>query len=219
MKNLSFIVPALLLCLLFSCQERPRVLVFSKTAGYRHASIGAGKKALLELGQEHGFDADTTEDASVFTEDNLRRYNTVIFLSTTGNVLDLAQQGAFRRYIQAGGGFVGVHAASDTEYEWPWFGRLTGAYFKSHPKIQEARIVALKPTFEGDSLQQSVLRTDEWYNYRSIGSDLEVLYNLDEASYQGGIKGVLYRHGSHRRKLCGSFLPESPVAGYPLCPG
>jgi cytochrome c len=189
MKNLSFIVPALLLCLLFSCQERPRILVFSKTAGYRHASIGVGKKALLELGQEHGFDVDTTEDASVFNEENLRRYNTVIFLSTTGNVLDLQQQGAFRRYIQAGGGFVGVHAASDTEYEWPWFGRLTGAYFKSHPKIQEARIVALKPTFGDDSLQQSVLRTDEWYNYRSIGTDLEVLYNLDEESYQGGING------------------------------
>src|SRR5688572_14421398 len=109
---------ALILCTLFSCtQEKPRVLVFSKTSGYRHESIGVGKLALIELGKKNNFDVDTTEDASLFQEENLKRYRAVVFLNTTQDVLDLQQQSDFKRFIQAGGGFVGIHAAADTEYE------------------------------------------------------------------------------------------------------
>src|SRR6186713_314452 len=135
------ILPALaLLVLFFSCkQEAPRVLVFSKTKGYRHESIEVGKAALQALGAQKGFAVDTTEVAEDFNEENLKKYRAVVFLSTTQDVLDPLQQNAFMRYIQGGGGFVGIHAAADTEYDWWWYGKLVGAYFKSHPKTQEAK--------------------------------------------------------------------------------
>ena len=110
------------------------LLAFTKTAGYVHASIPAGVAALERLGERSGFHVDATADAGAFRDDTLKRYAAVVFLSTTGDVLDDAQQGALERYVRGGGGFVGIHSASDTEYEWPWYGRLVGAYFASHPK-------------------------------------------------------------------------------------
>ncbi|MCW5912159.1 MAG: ThuA domain-containing protein [Cyclobacteriaceae bacterium] len=177
-------------CVLFySCtQEPPRVLVFSKTKGFRHESIKAGKEALIKLGAEKGFGVDTTESADVFTEENLKKYRAVIFLSTTGDVLDQAQQNQFMRFIQAGGGYVGIHAAADTEYDWWWYGKLVGAYFKSHPQIQEAKFKKVKP-FGEDHLPDEWIRTDELYNYNKISDEIIVLYNLDESSYEGGENG------------------------------
>lgn len=177
-------------CILFySCtQEPPRVLVFSKTKGFRHQSIAAGKAALIKMGAEKGFGVDTTESADVFTEENLKKYRAVIFLSTTGDVLDQAQQNQFMRFIQSGGGYVGIHAAADTEYDWWWYGKLVGAYFKSHPQIQEAKFKKIKP-FGEDNLPDEWIRTDELYNYKKISDEITVLYNLDETSYQGGENG------------------------------
>jgi cytochrome c len=187
----SYLSIVVLFCLFFSCNEnkKSKVLVFSKTAGYRHESIEAGKAALIELGKAQGFDVDTTENASFFNEDNLKRYRAVIFLSTTMDVLDVAQQNDFKRFIQAGGGFVGIHAAADTEYEWPWYGKLVGAYFKSHPKTQEATIKKIKD-FGDSKTPESWTRTDEWYNYKSISPDLNIILNLDESSYEGGENGA-----------------------------
>ena len=105
----------------------PRVLVFSKTMGFKHASIPSGLAAIQKLGEENNFQVDTTKNAALFTDENLKGYSAIIFLSTTGNVLDHRQEAAFERYIQAGGGFVGIHAATDTEYDWNWYGRLVGA--------------------------------------------------------------------------------------------
>lgn len=167
-----------------------RVLVFSKTEGYRHESIGAGKQALLAMGKKHDFAVDTTEDASVFRTDVLEKYQVVVFLNTTKDVLDDVQQYEFRRFIQAGGGFVGVHAAADTEYKWPWYGGLVGAYFKSHPEIQEAKIDVTDAGHVSTSmLPGEWIRTDEWYNYRDLSSNLNVLLKLDESSYKGGENG------------------------------
>ncbi|WP_234735262.1 ThuA domain-containing protein [Tellurirhabdus bombi] len=167
-----------------------RILVFSKTAGFRHSSIPDGKKALIKLGQENGFAVDTTEDASKFTETNLKRYNVVVFLSTTGNILNDAQQNAFERYIQAGGGFVGIHAAADTEYDWPWYNQLAGAYFLSHPKQQNAEIeVVDKNHASTKMLPDRWKRYDEWYNYKNIVPGLKVLAKLDEKTYEGGKNG------------------------------
>src|SRR5690606_22425658 len=145
MKN-SIIIIILLVSFLGSCkkEETPKVLVFSKTSGFRHESIEVGKNALMDLGIKNGFAVDTTEDASRFTEDNLKQYRAVVFLNTTQNVLDDIQQADFKRFIEAGGGFVGIHAAADTEYESPWYGKLVGAYFKSHPHIQEAKLNKVK---------------------------------------------------------------------------
>ena len=114
-------------------KETPRILVFSKTAAFRHASIEAGQKALFQLGKQQGFTVDTTESASRFNEQNLKRYQVVVFLNTTDDVLNAQQQNAFERYIQAGGGYLGIHAAADTEYEWPSYNKLAGAWFDNHP--------------------------------------------------------------------------------------
>lgn len=169
-------------------EKEPRVLVFSKTTGYRHESIEPGKIALIELGKQNGFAVDTTEDASLFTEDNLKRYGAVVFLSTTQDVLNEIQQADFKRFIEAGGGFVGIHAAADTEYEWPWYGRLVGAYFKSHPQIQEASLNKVR-AFGPNTLPDKWVRTDEWYNYKNISKNINVIYSLDESTYKGGENG------------------------------
>jgi type 1 glutamine amidotransferase len=115
-----------------------KVLVFSRTTGFRHPSIEPGVDAIRKLGEENGFAVDHTEDAAAFTSNNLAQYRAVVFLSTTGNPLDGAgQRAALEDFIRAGGGFVGIHAASDqndaSKAEWPWFGRLVGAYFGGHP--------------------------------------------------------------------------------------
>jgi cytochrome c len=184
-----YFVFVLLFAIALSCsREKKRILVFSKTKGYRHESIEDGKLALIELGKKNEIEVDTTEDASMFNEDNLKKYKAVLFLSTTMDVLDPIQQADFKRFIQAGGGYVGVHAAADTEYEWHWYGKLVGAYFKSHPQIQEAKIKKVKP-FGPNTLPDTWTRTDEWYNYKSISDKINVIYNLDETSYKGGENG------------------------------
>ncbi|MEU8264702.1 ThuA domain-containing protein [Micromonospora sp. NPDC048999] len=164
------------------------VLVFSKTAGFRHDSIPAGIAAIEKLGTEHGFAVDRTEDATAFNDANLARYKAVIWLSTTGDVLDEAQQAAFERYIQAGGGYAGVHAASDTEYNWSWYGNLVGAYFASHPAEQTATIKVEDPAHPSTtSLPSRWSRYDEWYNFQTNPrGKVHVLASLDERSYSAG---------------------------------
>ena len=149
------LVPFLLLTLLFTlpawahedhfADSDTRILVFSKTAGFRHDSIPAGIEALRGLGAENGFAVDATEDATRFTDEGLAPYAAVVFLNTTGDILNPTQEAAFERYIAAGNGYVGVHSAADTEYGWPWYGELVGAYFDSHPEIQNAQIRVSDP--------------------------------------------------------------------------
>jgi len=190
-KILTMVIALIILQSVAFAASNPGILVFSKTKGYRHASIEEGKKAIIKLGQLHHYSVDTTENATLFTEENLKKYAAVIFLSTTGDVLNEAQQSAFERYIQAGGGFVGIHAATDTEYDWPWYGKLVGAYFVSHPKVQEARFVIKDPKHPATKfLTDSVwMHTDELYNFKNINPDLKVLITIDETSYQGGTNG------------------------------
>jgi glucose/arabinose dehydrogenase/type 1 glutamine amidotransferase len=165
-----------------------RVLVFSKTAGFRHDSIPAGIAALRELGRSSDITVDATETAAQFTADNLARYDAVVFLSTTGDVLDAEQQKAFENYVAAGGGYMGVHAAADTEYDWAFYGGLVGAYFASHPHIQPATVRVEDHTHPSTGhLDEAWERTDEWYNYRTNPrAQARVLATLDETSYQGG---------------------------------
>jgi len=168
----------------------PRILVFAKTSGFYHESIPAGIAALQKLGRENNFRVDTTKNAAYFTDDSLKNYRTVVFLSTTGNVLNADQQVAFERYIQAGGGFVGIHAATDTEYDWPWYNKLVGAYFASHPQIQDAVIEVKNTTHPAtQGLPARWQRQDEWYNFRNINPDIQILANLDEDTYEGGTHG------------------------------
>ncbi len=173
--------------------QESRVLVFSKTAGFRHSSIGVGRAAIRRLGQENGFSVDTTEDAGAFTSKNLARYRAVVFLNTTGDVLDAAQQDDFERYIQAGGGYVGIHSATDTEYGWPWYGRLAGAWFNGHPNNPNVRKGTYRvldkshPSTQG--FPDTWEREDEFYNFKSIDPTIHVLVDIDEKSYEGGTNG------------------------------
>ncbi len=163
-----------------------KVLVFSKTAGFRHASIPAGIKAIRQLGARYKFTVQATEDAAVFNDESLEAFDAVIFLNTTGDVLDDAQQEAFERYIRGGGGFVGVHSATDTEYDWPWYGRLVGAYFAGHPAIQEAVVVVHDRKHPATRhLPARWERRDEWYNFRAQPRGVTVLASLDVESYEG----------------------------------
>jgi type 1 glutamine amidotransferase len=175
-----------------SADPRFSVLVFSKTTGFRHDSIPQGITALEALGAEHGFAVDRTEDAARFSDAVLTRYKVVVFLNTTGDVLDTGEKAAFERYIRSGGGFVGIHSASDTEYGWPWYGRLVGTWFASHPQIQRATVhIANRdhPSMKGLPLLWE--RTDEWYNFRSNPRGaVQVLATLDEATYSGGAMGA-----------------------------
>ncbi len=168
-----------------------QILVFSKTAGYRHAAIGTAVQALATLGRLNNFGVVATEDASVFTDESLARFQAVVFLLTSGDVLNAAQQAAFERFIQSGRGFVGVHSAADTEYSWPWFGGLLGAHFADHPPITSA-VLRVEDAADASTafLPASWTRSDEWFNYsRNPRPDVHVLLTLDESTYAGGTMG------------------------------
>jgi type 1 glutamine amidotransferase len=180
-----------------------RILLFTKTAGFRHDSIPAAVQALRAVGASNRIEVDVGEDAAVFSDTGLGRYDVVVFLLTTGDVLDERQQEAFRRYIRAGGGFAGVHSASDTEHDWPWYGGLVGAYFASHPEIQPATVVVSDPRDASTRhLPRRWLRTDEWYAFAAQPrSTVRVLATLDEASYSPGDSAMGGHHPiawSHR---------------------
>jgi type 1 glutamine amidotransferase len=169
-----------------------KVLVFSKTGGFRHASIKDGIVAIRMLAAQHHVVADFTEDATLFTDANLAQYKAVVFLLTSGNILDDNQKAAFERYIRAGGGYAGVHSASDTEYSWTWYGQLVGAYFRSHPSVRQATIDVVDNTHPSTAmLPKQWVRTDEWYNFRTNPrASVHVLLTLDETTYQGGTMGA-----------------------------
>ncbi|WP_295794946.1 ThuA domain-containing protein [Mucilaginibacter sp.] len=170
---------------------KPKVLVFTKTAGFHHASIPLGVDAIIKLGKENGFAVDTTSDDKKFVESNLKKYSAVVFLSTTGPLLTAVERNDFERYIQAGGGYVGIHAAADAEYDWHWYGRLVGGYFVSHPAQQEAVLHVVDRThISTKHLPAEWKRKDEWYNYKDLIKDMHVLITIDETSYKGGINGA-----------------------------
>lgn len=172
-------------------EPETRVLVFTKTAGFRHDSIPDGVEALRKIGESRGWAVEHTEDASVFTDEALGEFDAVVFLSTTGDVLNDEQQEAFEGFIRSGKGYMGIHAAADTEYDWPWYAGLVGAQFRSHPEIQEATIRVLDRAHPSTRhLGAQWVRTDEWYDYRSMPADeVKRLLALDESTYTGGVMG------------------------------
>lgn len=171
-------------------QELPKILVFSKTADFRHDNIEVGAEAIQKLGRENGFDVAHSEDANLFTKEKLAKYQAILLLSTTGNIFNDDQKLAFQDYIQNGGGFVGIHAASDTEHHWPWYERLIGGYFMSHPEVQLADIHVHNHEHPATAhLPKIWKRKDEWYDFDKLNPDVKLLMTLDENSYQGGKMG------------------------------
>jgi len=181
--------------------SQPTILVFSKTAGFRHDSIPAGITALRGLAEQHGFGLTRTEDAKQFTDQTLGTFAAVVFLSTTGDILIADQEMAFERYIAAGHGYVGVHAAADCEYNWAYYGGLVGAYFGGHSTVVPAT-VRLEPVMHASltGLPSPWLRTDEWYGFQTNPRpQVTVLLTVDETTYDAGQ---------------GMMGPDHPVAWY-----
>ncbi len=168
--------------------DESTILVFSKTAGFRHTSIEPAIRAITTLGRSNGFRVHATEDSNAFDQQNLQRFDAVVFLLTTGDVLNRKQEVAFESYIRAGGGFVGVHSATDTEYEWSWYGKLVGAWFNGHGEIQSASIRTVT-SLGAAPLPDPWVRRDEWYNFKNLSSDINVILQLDTHSFTGSTHG------------------------------
>lgn len=195
----KYILPVLILAFFLSCKEEntpsnTEILVFSKNTYYFHESIPAGIKMISELGKKNNFNVDTTTDATKFTEDNLKKYAAVVFLNNADNkgaLLDNYQEATFERFIQAGGGYVGIHAASDAEYDWTWYVKLVGGTFNGHPdEHQETELNVVDTTHISTAHLSSKWKVkDEWYNFRNQNKDVNVLITLDEKTIKGGTNG------------------------------
>lgn len=190
MKKGFFLVSLLFLINIPGFSSDFKVLVFSKTAGFRHSSIEPGIAALKKMAAEKNFSVDFSEDSGVFTAARLKPYRVVIFLNTTGDLFNEEQKEAFIGYIRSGGGFVGIHAASDTEFDWPWFGGLVGAYFLDHPNNPNVKpgkfIVMLKNHWATRHMPDEFTYTDEFYNFRALPTHVTPVLKVDETSYTGG---------------------------------
>ncbi len=195
MKRLLLFLIPVIICLSFinpikETDEQVRVLVFSKTLGYRHRSIKDGVKAIKMLGEKNGFSVDYSQKSSAISNENLKKYKAIIFLSPTGEFLNKDQKAAFQEFIHDGGGFVGIHAATDCLHKWAWYGEMIGAYFTSHPEIQEAQLNVIdKKHLSTQGLQNPWKHKDEWYNFTYTNKNINVLLTLDETTYKGGKNG------------------------------
>ncbi len=168
-----------------------KLLVFSKTNGFRHSSIPDGIQAIKKIGEKEGFSVVATEDSAIFTTDNLKTFKAIVFLNTTGTILGSSGKAAFEHYIKNGGGFVGIHAATDTEYDWPFYEKMVGAQFLSHPKQQTASLLVVNKKHPATSFLPDVwTRWDEWYNFKNLNPEVSVLLKIDESTYKGGANGA-----------------------------
>ena len=191
MKNIFTLLICISLNLLANGQKK--ILIFSKTARYHHESIDAGIKAIQKLGAANHFSVDQTIDSSAINEENLKKYAALIFLSPSGNIIDSAGKAAMQKFIRSGKGFVGIHAASTIEKNWSWYGKLVGGVFTGHPQPQIATLrVEDKSHSATKFFPASWSRRDEWYNFRDLQKNLQVLLTVDEKSYKGGENGTCH---------------------------
>jgi uncharacterized protein len=199
MKTKRYFFSLVIAMTLFSSRlwaEQFNVLIFSKTAGWHHTSINEGVTALKAMAENHHFTVDWQEDANLINTENLAKFDVVLFLQTTGDILNEQQQQALEKFIQSGKGFVGVHSASDTEYDWPWYGKLVGRHFHIHPQIQTARLSVINKSFPGvEYFPESSLWTEEWYEFgEELSPNLNYILSVDESTYSpkadwGRVKG------------------------------
>lgn len=203
-RSLAAIFVVFLSLSLFAQNKQFNVLLFTKTAGFHHTSINEGVDALRNLADKHHFALDWHESASEFTDDKLKNYDVIVFLNTTADILNDAQQGAMERFIRSGKGFVGIHSASDTEYDWPWYTKMVGHLFKIHPVIQTAKLRVVDSNFPGlETMPASRVWTDEWYEYTPATiDDLNYLLTVDEDTYDPNVTW-----GDNVGKGMGDFHP------------
>ncbi|MES2777701.1 MAG: ThuA domain-containing protein [Bacteroidota bacterium] len=196
-------------CIICSCsssisaQKQFKAVLVTATRGWQHASGHYGVEALKQLADRNNFDLIIQEDPGLINDKFLASVHVVIFLNTTGNIFDSAQQKAFERFIQSGKGYVGIHAAADTEYDWAWYTQLVGRMFVSHPMIQTTRLQVIDDNFPGmKTFKTGQLWTDEWYEYGPEKvTGLKYLMSIDEKSYNpkkpgsmGDTHGISWYH-------------------------
>ena len=170
--------------------EKPRVLIFSKSTGYRHGSIEAGVAALKALGARAGMTMIASEDADIFSTDGLKGVDAIILLSNTSGKDPASEwftgqrRAAFEAFVHRGGGVVGIHAAADSHYNWPWYGRMIGGRFQRHPKgTPEGTVTVVDPKHPAMKGLAPVTRhVDEWYYYDDYDPRLHILATVDPAS-------------------------------------
>lgn len=194
----------LFVCFAASYSQQFKVLLFTKTEGFHHESVHDGVAAVRQLASRNNFAVDWQDNGSIFNDKALANYAAVIFLNTTGNVLNDEQQAVFEKFIKSGKGFVGVHSATDTEYDWPWYTKMVGMMFKIHPQQQTAYLKVEDSNFPGmDRFPKKLLWTDEWYEYgERKATDLHFLLSVDEKSYDPNVKW-----GENVGKGMGAFHP------------
>lgn len=190
----AYIFLVFLFCFsLAGAKEGKKLLLFTKTAGYRHDNIPKGVETIQRLFAKEGITVRHTEDAAVFLSDSIASFDGVLFFSTTGTIFNSEEKLAFQTFIESGKGFMGIHAASDTEFDWPWYNQLVGAYFMSHPRVQEAKLQVLNRKHKATRhLGKIWMHKDEWYDFKNVQDGLHVLMNLDETSYEGGKMGAIH---------------------------
>ncbi len=182
---LTIFLAQIILSFSADAQKQFKALLITTTNGWRHESVHAGVLAMQQLAARNFFDLVYFDDPNSFTDKNLEQFQLVIFLNTTGDIFDTAQQRVMERFIRAGKGFVGVHSASDTEYGWEWYTKLVGRMFYIHPVVQTAKLKVLDPKFTGlQSFADGRLWTDEWYQFGPENvSDLHYILGVDESTY------------------------------------
>lgn len=204
--NLTTIAVLAFMALSFSsfAQKQFKALLYTKTAGFHHESINEGVDAIKKLAERNNFNLEWHEDPSVFNEKKLGDIQVVIFLNTTGDILNEEQQKAMEKFIQSGKGFVGIHSAADTEYGWDWYTKLVGRLFKIHPVIQTAMLKSLDSKFPGMQRIPSTWQwTDEWYEYGEEKiKDLKYILAVDEKTFDPNVKW-----GENVGKGMGDFHP------------
>lgn len=195
MKSLRFIFLLLFFqvafCLIATSQQKQfKVLLVAATNGWRHESVHAGVLAIQQLGVKNFFDVVYYDNPRAINDKYLEQFQAIIFLCTTGDILDSAQQKAMERFIQSGKGYVGIHSASDTEYGWEWYTKLVGRMFKIHPAVQTAKLQVLDPKFPGlQGFENGRLWTDEWYDFRpETVSGLNYILGVDESTYNAKVE-------------------------------
>src|SRR5687768_14492495 len=144
---LIILVGQLLISASVSAQKQFKALLVTTTKGWHHESVHAGVLAIQQLGVRNFFDVTLLEDPNGITDRSMQQYQVVIFLNTTGDILDTAQQRVMERFIRSGKGFVGIHSASDTEYDWDWYTKMVGRMFVIHPAIQTAKLKVIDSKF------------------------------------------------------------------------
>lgn len=162
-----------------------KVLLFTKMDGFHHKAVNEGVAAIRKMAEKHHFAVDWHEDSSKFSDDNLEQYDVIFFLLTTGDILNDEQQAAMEKFIQSGKGFVGVHSASDTEYDWDWYTQMVGRTFHIHPVIQTAELEVLDRDFPGtERMPDKFWWTDEFYEFGAERIDsLNYILSIDETTY------------------------------------